>query len=432
MHFEDIERALTLLALIFFPLIERWARKRRLAQMEESEQNAATQVQQASNEPLHLPPTSSERPSLSSTINENLLAMSTAKTQVATSRGSVLDLLYDAVTEPLRTFAVTYELAWPSSSQLQKRKLAKSRATDQLSTWPTVAHAAALDFFSGIPGLRQELHGMLSLPYRAQLPKTPKHFDRPTVHSFFGGWLEDIVEDTVATLYLGPVYTASLLAKDPEAVPLAWYTHDGGIDLSKLDHAPLLIRARSSLTVLQVLGLTKEHNELLAQCIEKHGETLVLPSQDGFLEIPFEHLENFLSHIVELSTSNGLQSLSGHALIDIPGFAYFHAEDHESKLAAKAFMHQRQPETHHPRSLWVGAMIAASQKPPAASQIQKQCSQLLLDLSTHYHRDASWDIKLKKPRSQIGAKLPHAFSNKKMLIQSIILGEALKTKTLSR
>lgn len=241
------------------------------------------------------------------------------------------------------------------------------RFLDDVRWWPAMAHEIGHDFLAATPGAEEGMREELGLP--------PEHVGTVPMSAFtdtlslrevyrvFGAFFEEFFCDVFAALMLGPAYGYTMieLFSEPHAphrTATVFLDEHGRYDL----HPPRLLRVLLCAHVMRVIGEHEAADEIMREWTERHGEqeSVFFPTREGsvVLEIPVAALDLVLSELASRLATQGLDSLDGHALSDVPGLAHGPHQAAEARRVRDELLTGRVPAQHGVRPVMAGAVLA--------------------------------------------------------------------------
>jgi hypothetical protein len=203
--------------------------------------------------------------------------------------------------------------------------------------WPAIAHEVAHDFYYSLKGLELSLRARLGLPGKVEIPMSSAELDGAWLRSLFGAWLPEVVADTLGTIILGPAYVETMLRafRNPTSPQrtAAILQNQSLID----EHPPPRLRLYMAARVLHHLGRHEEADALWARWEADHAEVgfYFLPLRGQWVGLSDEALHSVADAVVDVLIQRAWPELEGFHLLNIPGFAYQHAEHAEvTRLSA--------------------------------------------------------------------------------------------------
>jgi hypothetical protein len=225
-------------------------------------------------------------------------------------------------------------------------------------------------FVADLSGLANDLRAAHQLPPRLPVPPAQGFYDPELVASVPGVWLPELWAEVLATFMLGPAYARELAAAlaRPQAPLEARVAYLHGRFLSA--RLPALVRVHVVSRALAQLGFNAVADKLWQDFVAVHGdETLYFPRQDGsVVPIPSSFVLGELEPVLSAILEEPHRALLDHALLDVPGFAYLHAEDGEARAAAQSFTNGTSV-ARAPRVVAAGALLALQARPDRRADI---------------------------------------------------------------
>ncbi|MDH3199830.1 MAG: hypothetical protein OEM15_02950 [Myxococcales bacterium] len=292
--------------------------------------------------------------------------------------------------------------------------------------WPAIAHEIAHDLYYSVDGLEADLHDRLGLPQRLSAPSSEREIDPGWLRQLFGAWLAEVFADTMGTLMLGPAYVETMRRafRDPDSAhrTSAIFAGDGWID----EHPPARLRLYMASRVLHHLGRHQEGDSLWARWEAEHGEVglYYLPLAGRWVGLSDESLHALADSIVDTLLGQSWPELADFQLMNIPGFAYLHAEHAETqRLRAQL----ARGETVHADVRWImaAAVLAAAEQPALHDPILAAARLSIIGIGTEERR-AQEPKAVRPPTGAIGDTLVASLRQPGAIREAIILGEAIR------
>ena len=215
-----------------------------------------------------------------------------------------------------------------------------SNFADAPERWVLLARQVGRRMFEAVPGWAAETYRAHRLPPSLFLPPGHAAYDADTARAALGVWLPDLFADAYATHMLGPAYASVLgaslaRAKQPMDALIA---RAQGRFLAPLP--PAFVRMHVVTAVLQRLGLHDWNRKVRLRWELAHGtpDALYLPLSDGrLMAIPLSFMLGELDQVLVTLLDEPQVALAQETWLDIPGFAYLHAEHAQAERVAEAF-----------------------------------------------------------------------------------------------
>ncbi len=252
------------------------------------------------------------------------------------------DTLASALAEPLVEFARAQNLSLPEKQVVCVPRDAGGEAiwfgllprgyptvfvpenfSADLLRWPALAHEMGHLMWREVPGLGEELRRKTGLTNASFLLPPGDSFD---LRGCYSSWLEELFCDTVAAVQLGPPALRGMVhifsAEGGPAASRPWVI--AAANQRYLQHPPPGLRVMLTAHVLRCQGFSGEIERILASWRRGAGDCpgFTLPIVGGGATILVE--ESVVTpgrKLVELFTSEELESLQGFPLPSIPGFS---------------------------------------------------------------------------------------------------------------
>ncbi len=292
--------------------------------------------------------------------------------------------------------------------------------------WPAIAHEIAHDLYYSVEGLEADLHERLGLPQRLSAPSSSHEIDPAWLRQLFGAWLSEVFADTIGTLMLGPAYVETMRRafRDPESAhrTSAIFASNGWID----EHPPARLRLYMATRVLHHLGRHQEADSLWARWEAEHAEVdlYYLPLAGQWVGLSDESLHALADSIIDTLLERSWPELSDYRLINIPGFAYLHAEHAETERL-QAEMANGRAVRGDARWIMAAAVLAAAQQPTLHDQILEAARLSIIGIGTEERR-AQAPRAVHLPTAAIADTLVASLREPRAIREAIIVGEAIR------
>lgn len=300
------------------------------------------------------------------------------------------------------------------------------RAFEQsLWDWPAIAHEVAHDFYYSLKGLENSLRARLGLPSKVEMPMSSAELDGAWLRSLFGAWLPEVVADTLGTTSLGPAYVETMLRafRNPSSPQRTAAILQ---DRSLIDeHPPPRLRLYMATRVLHHLGRHSEADALWARWEADHAEVgfYFLPLAGQWVGLSDEALHSVADSIIDALVQRAWPELEGFHLLNIPGFAYQHAEHAKVTELSADLLHGAQLDADV-RWIIAAAVLAASAQPALHDPILR-----LARLSIAGRAQPAVAFLAPKRRhtsATIGETLVASLRRPEAIKEAIILGAAIR------
>lgn len=236
--------------------------------------------------------------------------------------------------------------------------------------WPAIPHEVAHDFYYSLEGLVPSLHQRLGLPRQVEVPLASGEVDGAWLRGLFGAWLPEIFADVIGTLSLGPAYVEAMRRafRNPGSPQ-----HTAVIlqDQNLMDeHPPGRLRLFMATRVLHHLGRHNEADELWEHWESDHPDLSLyyLPLGGRWVGLSDDAMHSIAESIIDVLVQSPWPELEGFQLLNIPGFAYLHAEHAEVQQVSRDLA---RGETVDADVRWImaAAVLAAMAQPALHDQI---------------------------------------------------------------
>jgi hypothetical protein len=222
-----------------------------------------------------------------------------------------------------------------------------------------------------VPGWVSGALSSRGLPRALPLPSVQVGYDVASARSAVGVWYATLAVDVLATLALGPGFASTLAAEltRGQNAQAAVSARSQGRFLSATP--PVALRILALTRALSALGLHAAAERLWSAYTAQLGEpsVLLLPFVEASaVQVPLSFLQAELDPLLDSLCRESQSALADEALIDVPGFAYLHAEDTQAKAAAARFLNA-ESSTASARICAAAALLALSERPDRAAQI---------------------------------------------------------------
>ena len=292
--------------------------------------------------------------------------------------------------------------------------------------WPAIAHEIAHDLYYSIDGLEADLHDRLGLPQEVRAPTSQHEIDPAWLHQLFGAWLSEIFADTMGTLMLGPAYVETMRRtfRNPNSAQrtAAIFAAHGSID----EHPPQRLRLYMATRVLHHLGRHQEADSLWERWETEHPEVglYYLPLAGQWIGLSDESLHALADSIVDVLLEQSWPELDGYRLMNIPGFAYLHAE-HAEVERLRATLALGKTVQGDVRWIMAAAVLAAAEQPTLHDQILEAAQRSIIGIGTEERRTEAPKVR-RRARGAIADTLVASLREPDSIREAIILGEAIR------
>ncbi len=290
--------------------------------------------------------------------------------------------------------------------------------------WPAIAHEVAHDFYYSLEGLEPSMHRRLGLPKQVELPVSSAELDGAWLRGLFGAWLSEVFADVIGTMSLGPAYVEAMRRafRNPSA-PQQTAAILQDRDLID-EHPPARLRLFMATRVLHHLGRHDEAEELWERWEGEHPDVRLyyLPLGGQWVGIADDAMHSIAGSIIDALVQGGWPELQGFQLLNIPGFAYLHAEHAEAQRLSRALAHG---ETVNADVRWIlaAAVLAAMAQPTLHDPIMEAARRSIRGVGEE--REAvTTRPRRRRPRT-IGASLVASMRQPRAIEEAIALGAAL-------
>jgi hypothetical protein len=299
------------------------------------------------------------------------------------------------------------------------------RAFEQsLWGWPAIAHEVAHDFYYSLNGLEHSLRARLGLPTQVEMPMSSAELDGAWLRNLFGAWLPEVVADTLGTTSLGPAYVETMLRafRNPSSPQRTAAILQ---DRSLIDeHPPSRLRLYMATRVLHHLGRHGEADALWARWEADHAEVgfYFLPLGGQWVGLSDEALHSVADSVIDALVQRAWPELEGFHLLNIPGFAYQHAE-HAEVTRLSADLVRGQGLDADVRWIIAAAVLASAAQPALHDSILRTARLSIARLA-----QPSVELAVPKRRrssATIGEILVASFQQPKAIEEAIIVGAAI-------
>jgi hypothetical protein len=288
-----------------------------------------------------------------------------------------------------------------------------------------IAQEVAHDLYSGIEGLESDLHAHLGLPYQVSMPMSDIGLDGTWLRQLFGVWLSETFADMIGTLLLGPAYVEAMrrVLRNPSAPQrtAAIQPTAGSIDA----HPPARLRLYMATRVLHHLGRHDEANSLWQQWEADHPDVsfYYLPLGGRWVGLGDEALHSLAEAVIDALLQRPWPVLDGFQLMNIPGFAYLHAEHARAKRLSEDLARGDAVDANA-RWITIAAVLAAAAQPTLHDQILDAAKQSIMAMAAPERRVQA--PKAPRPRSgAIGEALIASFREPAAVREAVMVGAAL-------
>lgn len=294
-----------------------------------------------------------------------------------------------------------------------------------LWSWPAIAHEVAHDFYYSLKGLEPSLRARLGLPSEVEMPMSSSELDGAWLRNLFGAWLPEVVADTLGTTSLGPAYVETMLRafRNPGSPQRTAAILQ---DRSVIDeHPPPRLRLYMASRVLHHLGRHGEADALWSRWEADHADVrfYFLPLGGQWVGLSDEALHSVADSVIDALVSRAWPELDGFDLLNVPGFAYQHAEHAEvTRLSADLARGERVDADV--RWIMAAAVLAAAEQPALHDLILHAARQSIAGLA----EPALAIVPTKRLRTTatIGEILVESFKQPEAIEEAVILGAAIK------
>ncbi|MFZ1863274.1 MAG: hypothetical protein WAU39_03540 [Polyangiales bacterium] len=235
---------------------------------------------------------------------------------------------------------------------------------ESLWQWPALAAEVGRDFYFSVDHLEQDLHDRLGLPHQVDVPSSDSEVDGRWLARLFGPWLPEIFPDVMGTLMLGPAYVEMVRRahRDPGSPQRTAAVFQDG---SRIEgEPPARLRIYMAVRVLHHVGRHEEADALWEQWETEHPEIRLyfLPIGGRWAGVADHTLHSLADSLVDTLVQSPWPELEGFQLMNIPGFAYLHAEHAEVERLMEALA---RGSTVDADSRWIiaAAVLAAAAQP---------------------------------------------------------------------
>ncbi len=292
--------------------------------------------------------------------------------------------------------------------------------------WPAIAHEIAHDLYYSVNGLEADLHDRLGLPERVFAPSSEHEVDPGWLRQLFGAWLSEVFADTIGTLTLGPAYVETMRRafRNPDSAhhTSAIFASGGDID----EHPPARLRLYMATRVLHHLGRHQEADSLWEQWQAEHADVglYYLPLGGQWVGLSDESLHVLADSIIDTLLEQSWPELADFRLMNIPGFAYLHAENAETE---RLRVELARGKTVHGDVRWImaAAVLTAAEQPTLHDQILETARLSIIGIGTEQRR-ALAPKAVRPPTRAIAGTLVASLRQPSAIREAIILGEAIR------
>lgn len=295
---------------------------------------------------------------------------------------------------------------------------------NNLWRWPAIAHEVAHDFYYSLEGLEPDLHRRLGLPREVQLPMSSSELDSAWLRGLFGAWLSEIFADLIGTIGLGPAYVETMRREfrnpgSPQQT--AAILQDGSL----MDtHPPRRLRLFMATRALHHLGRHEEADELWERWEAEHPDVQLyyLPLGGQWVGLADDAVHSIAESIIDALAQRAWPELEGFHLLNIPGFAYLHAEHAEVKRLKRELA---RGDTVDSDARWIiaAAVLAATEQPALHDQILAAARRSIEGVGEKL--EAVTTTARRRPAYTIAAGLVASLGDPRALEEAIELGAAL-------
>ena len=290
--------------------------------------------------------------------------------------------------------------------------------------WPAIAHEVAHDFYYSLEGLEPSLHSRLGLPQQVELPLSSAELDGAWLRGLFGAWLSEIFADVIGTISLGPAYVEAMRRafKNPGSPQqTAAILQDRNL---MDEHPPPRLRLFMATRVLHHLGRHSEADELWARWESDHPDVRLyyLPLGGQWVGLANDAIHSIAVSVVDSLVQRGWPELEGFHLLNIPGFAYLHAEHAEVQRLSRDLA---RGETVNADVRWImaAAVLAATAQPTLHDQILEAARRSIPGVGEE--QETTTTGPRRRSSGTIGARLVASLRQPRAIEEAIILGAAL-------
>ncbi len=273
------------------------------------------------------------------------------------------------------------------------------RFADTPEHWVFLGRHVGRALFEALPGWASEIYRAHRLPPTLFVPPGHGAYDADTARAALGVWLPELFADAFATHSLGPGYASALatsLARPMQPMDTLVARTQGRF-LSTVP--PAAIRMHVAFAALQRLGLHEWQQRLRTRWELAHGasESLYLPLSDGrLMAVPLAYMLGELDPILVTLLDEPQVALGQETWLDVPGFAYLHAEHAQAQRVADAFLRSEAVDAP-PRVLIAGAALAMDTNDAARAKVTAALARSIRGAGTLDAAPNAFDGSLSKP-----------------------------------
>ena len=292
--------------------------------------------------------------------------------------------------------------------------------------WPAIAHEVAHDLYYSVDGLEDRLHARLALPHDVAPPTSGSEIDAKWLRELYGAWLSEIFADTMGTLMLGPAYVETMhrAFRNPASPQrtAAVMASQGWID----EHPPERLRVYMATRVLHHLGRHQEADALWAKWEGEHPgvDFYFLPMAGQWVGLSDESMHDQADAMVDILLEQSWPELADYKLLNIPGFAYLHA-DHAEVTRVREALSRGDVVDVDVRWIMAAAVLEVAGKPELEAMILEVASASIVGIGTEPEVVESPRMK-RPPTGAIGETLVASLRDPSAVREAIILGTALR------
>ncbi len=295
---------------------------------------------------------------------------------------------------------------------------------NSLWRWPAIAHEVAHDFYYSLEGLEQSLRQRTGLPRNVEMPASSADVDGAWLRGLFGAWLPEIFADVIGAVSLGPAYVESmrLTFRNPDSPQqTAAILQDQNL---MDEHPPPRLRLFMATRVLHHLGRHEEADDLWERWeIDHPGVRLYyLPLGGQWVGLADETLHSIADSVIDVLAQRAWPELEGFHLLNIPGFAYLHAE-HAEVQRLKRGLTRDETVKGDVRWIMAAAVLAAMAQPSLHDRILEAARRAIVGVG-----EAQRAVRTKASRAPsrtIAADLVASLRQPSEIQEAIVLGAAL-------
>ena len=275
-----------------------------------------------------------------------------------------------------------------------------------------------------LEGLEQSLHQRTGLPRNVEMPASSADVDGAWLRGLFGAWLSEIFADVFGTVSLGPAYVESMRRtfRNPGSPQqTAAILQDQNL---MDEHPPPRLRLFMATRVLHHLGRHEEANDLWERWESDHpGVRLYyLPLGGQWVGLADETLHSIADSVIDAFVQRAWPELEGFHLLNIPGFAYLHAEHAEVQRLMRGLARD---ETVKGDVRWImaAAVLAAMAQPSLHDRILEAARRAIVGVGEE--RKAVRRTRRRREPQSIAASLVASLRQPAEIQEAIVLGAAL-------